>query len=61
MRFLGQEIYKDLNDKEVRRKVEDKLEYLLQKTDRDMAARQEGKEQWNGVKELQVRERYASQ
>ncbi len=35
MRFPGQEIYKDLADKEVRCKVEDKLLNLLQKTDRD--------------------------
>ena len=35
MRFLGQEIYKDLSDKEVKAKVETKLKNLLQKTDRD--------------------------
>ena len=35
MRFLGQEIYKDLSDKEVRVKVEAKLKHLLQKTDTD--------------------------
>ena len=35
MRFLGQEIYKDLSDKEVRAKVDTKLKNLLQKTDRD--------------------------
>ena len=35
MRFLGQDIYKDLNYKEVRSKAEDKLKNLLQKTGRD--------------------------
>ena len=35
MRFLGQDIYKDLSDKEARGKVEDKLKNLLQKSDGD--------------------------
>ena len=35
MRFLGEEIYKDLSDSEVRAKVCAKFKGLLEKTDRD--------------------------
>ena len=35
MRFLGQEIFKDLSDKDVRTQVETKMMNLLERTDRD--------------------------
>ena len=35
MKFLGQYIYKDLSDQEVRKQVSNKLVQMLQKTDRD--------------------------
>ena len=36
MRFLGQEIFKDLSDKEVSIQVETKLKNLLDRADRDL-------------------------
>ena len=35
MRFMGQEIFKDLSDKDVQTQVETKMKNLLEKTDRD--------------------------